>query len=381
MNDTLNLLLLPLLASAVFAYLATPIVIKYAAKLGLIDDPKKKKHPKVIHTYPVPRGGGIAIFIAVFLTISIFLPIDKHIRGILAGATVIAVLGYFDDKHDLNPYLRLLVGLFAASIPIAAGIGISFASLPHSIFLYIPGVETLLVPDTAGGIIDLSFPRFTFEFLNETRSIWIISDLFALFWIVALMNFVNIGASGVDGQLSGTAVVAALTIAILSLQFSADITQWPVIILAGITAGAFLGFLPWHVYPQKIMPGYGGAALAGYLLAVLSILSTTKVGTLLIVLAIPLVDTGYSIIRRIASGKSPVWGDRGHLHHKLLDAGLSKKQVAYFYWLVTAALGVLALNLNAESKLYTIVGIVIFMGGLLLWLTYRPGRKVQKNRG
>ncbi len=381
MNNTLNLLLLPLLASAVFAYLATPIVIKYAAKLGLIDDPKKKKHPKVIHTYPVPRGGGIAIFIAVFLTISIFLPIDKHIRGILAGATVIAVLGYFDDKHDLNPYLRLLVGLFAASIPIAAGIGISFASLPHSIFLNIPGVETLLVPGTAGGIIDLSFPRFTFEFLSETRSIWLISDLFALFWIVALMNFVNIGASGVDGQLSGTAVVAALTIAILSLQFSADITQWPVIILAGITAGAFLGFLPWHVYPQKIMPGYGGAALAGYLLAVLSILSTTKVGTLLIVLAIPLVDTGYSIIRRVASGKSPVWGDRGHLHHKLLDAGLSKKQVAYFYWLVTAALGVLALNLNAESKLYTIVGIVIFMGGLLLWLTYRPGRKVQKNRG
>ncbi len=380
MNNTLNLLLLPLLASAVFAYLATPIVIKYAAKLGLIDDPKKKKHPKVIHTYPVPRGGGIAIFIAVFLTISIFLPIDKHIRGILAGATVIAVLGYFDDKHDLNPYLRLLVGLFAASIPIAAGIGISFASLPHSIFLNIPGVETLLVPGTAGGIIDLSFPRFTFEFLSETRSIWLISDLFALFWIVALMNFVNIGASGVDGQLSGTAVVAALTIAILSLQFSADITQWPVIILAGITAGAFLGFLPWHVYPQKIMPGYGGAALAGYLLAVLSILSTTKVGTLLIVLAIPLVDTGYSIIRRVASGKSPVWGDRGHLHHKLLDAGLSKKQVAYFYWLVTAALGVLALNLNAESKLYTIVGIVIFMGGLLLWLTYRPGRKVQKNR-
>ena len=379
MNNTLNLLLLPLLASAVFAYLATPIVIKYAAKLGLIDDPKKKKHPKVIHTYPVPRGGGIAIFIAVFLTISIFLPIDKHIRGILAGATVIAVLGYFDDKHDLNPYLRLLVGLFAASIPIAAGIGISFASLPHSIFLNIPGVETLLVPGTAGGIIDLSFPRFTFEFLSETRSIWLISDLFALFWIVALMYFVNIGASGVDGQLSGTAVVAALTIAILSLQFSADITQWPVIILAGITAGAFLGFLPWHVYPQKIMPGYGGAALAGYLLAVLSILSTTKVGTLLIVLAIPLVDTGYSIIRRVASGKSPVWGDRGHLHHKLLDAGLSKKQVAYFYWLVTAALGVLALNLNAESKLYTIVGIVIFMGGLLLWLTYRPGRKVQKN--
>jgi len=92
----------------------------------------------------------------------------------------------------------------------------------------------------------------------------------------------------------------------------------------------------------------------------------------MVVLGVPLVDTGYTIVRRILSRKSPVWGDRGHLHHKLLDAGLTKRQVAYFYWLVTAILGCLALYLNTSSKLYTMVGVAVLIGGLLLWLTYRP---------
>ena len=186
------------------------------------------------------------------------------------------------------------------------------------------------------------------------------------------MNVVNMGAKGVDGQLTGVTVISALTIAALSLKFSADIAQWPVIILAGITAGAFSGFLPWHIFPQKIMPGYGGSTLAGYLLAVLSILATAKVGILVVVLGVPLIDTGYTILRRIASGKSPVWGDTGHLHHKLLDLGLTKSQVAVFYWSVTAVLGILALNLNTTLKIYTMVGIAVLLGGLLIWLTYRP---------
>jgi UDP-GlcNAc:undecaprenyl-phosphate GlcNAc-1-phosphate transferase len=192
------------------------------------------------------------------------------------------------------------------------------------------------------------------------------------------MNIVNMGAKGVDGQLSGVVIISALTIAFLSLKYSADIAQWPVIILAAITTGAYLGFLPWHIYPQKIMPGYGGSTIAGYLLAVLSILSTTKVGALVVVLGVPLIDTGYTIVRRLLSGKSPVWGDRGHLHHRLLDAGMSKSQVAIFYWIITALLGVLALNLNTATKIYTIVGVGTLVGGLIIWLTYRPKTKDQK---
>jgi UDP-GlcNAc:undecaprenyl-phosphate GlcNAc-1-phosphate transferase len=119
------------------------------------------------------------------------------------------------------------------------------------------------------------------------------------------------------------------------------------------------------------MPSFGGATLAGFLLGVLSILSTTKVGTLMVVLAIPLIDTGFAIVRRIASGKSPFWGDRGHLHHKLLDSGWSKRNVTFFYWGVTAFLGIIALNLNASFKLYTIMGVAVFVGGILLWSTQK----------
>ena len=120
------------------------------------------------------------------------------------------------------------------------------------------------------------------------------------------------------------------------------------------------------------MPGYGGSTLAGYLLAVLAILSTTKVGTLMVVLGIPFIDTGYTIVRRILSGKSPVWGDTGHLHHRLLAIGWGKRRVAIFYWAITALLGTLALYLNTSSKLYTMVSVAILLGGLILWLTYRP---------
>ena len=341
--------------SFVLAFLVTPLVIRLAWHFGVVDDPKKNKHPKVIHTYPVPRGGGLAIFIAIAISSLIFLPIDKHLIGILGGALLLLVMGLADDKYNLSPYPRLITQFIAAAIPISAGIGIAFITNP------------------VGGQIDLSFLKVTFDFLGQTHSIWVLSSLFGLFWIVMIINFLNWGAKGVDGQLPGVVGIAAVVIAVLSLRFSADITQWPVIILACVTAGAYFGFLPWNFYPQKIMPAFSGSNIAGYMLAVLSILSTTKVGTLMVVLGIPLIDSGYTVIRRLANGKSPFWGDRGHLHHKLLDSGLSKRQVTILYWTLSGILGIAALFLNSKQKLYTIVFIIFFVGGLLLWLTKRKG--------
>ncbi len=335
----INLLILPLILSAIISYLITPLIIRFAKRLKILDDPKTNKHPKVIHSVATARGGGIPIIFALVIASLFFIPIDKHLISILAGAIIIALMGYLDDRYNLNPYLRIGLGFIAAYLPISAGIGISFLTNPF------------------GGIIDLSNP--------------IISDIFALIWIVFMMNMLNMGAKGVDGQLTGVTIISALTITALSFFYSADITQWSVIILTSITAGAYLGFLPWHKFPQKIMPGYGGSTLAGYLLAIASILSTTKVGTLIVVLGIPLIDTGYVVLRRVLSGKSPVWGDRGHFHHKLLDLGLSKKQVSEVYWSLTAILGILALSLNSTYKLYTIMGVSLFLGGLLIWLTYR----------
>ena len=333
------------------SFLITPMTIQVYKNLGWLDDPKKQKHPKVIHRYPVPRGGGIPIFLSLLITSLFFLPIDKHLIGILLGGVVLFIIGILDDRYNLNPYIRLLAGFFAAILVVGSGIGIPFITNP------------------LGGVIQLSQPQIPFFLFGKLHTIWILADIFALFWIVSCMNFVN-WSKGLDGQLPGVAVIAALTIAILSLHFSADITQWPVISLAIILAGSYLALLLFNFYPQKIMLGYGGGSLAGYLLAVLSILSTTKVGTAIMVLGIPLIDAGFVLISRLAAGKSPVWGDTRHLHHKLLSLGWSKPRIALFYWTITALLGFLALYLNSQQKLFTILLLTVSLGIFLLWFKF-----------
>lgn len=333
------------------SWMITPVVIRIYRKAGMI---QKKEKMRIMDTHerPVPRGGGIPIFLSLTIVGGIALGVDKHFLGIIGGAWVLTILGILDDKYNLSPYLRLPILLLAAAVVVASGIGIAYINLPF------------------WGIIQLDQPQISFMWLGKMRSIWILSDLFALFWIVGIMNFLN-WSKGVDGQLPGIVVISAITIALLSLKFSGDTTQWPVAILALITAGAYLGFLPWNFYPQKIMPGYGGGILGGYLLAVLSILSMTKVGTLLVVLGVPMADAGFAIIRRILKKKSPVWGDRGHLHHHLLDdLGWKKKQIAFFYWTVTGILGIIALRLNSRQKFYTILGVGLLVGGLILWANY-----------
>jgi UDP-GlcNAc:undecaprenyl-phosphate/decaprenyl-phosphate GlcNAc-1-phosphate transferase len=340
MQNIITLILPPIILSTLISFIAAPLVIKFAWKFGLIDDPAKNKHIKVLHKVATPRGGGLGIFIAILISCLIFLPHDIRIISILLGGSILLIMGLFDDKYNLSPYLRLFVQLLASLIPALSGIYISFITNP------------------AGGILNLP--------------IWLGIAL-SVFWIIFLMNGLNFGAKGVDGQLTGVVCIASITIALLSLRNGIDPLQLSVTILALILTGSFLGFLPWHIFPQKIMPSFSGSNLAGYFLAILSILSTAKVGTLLVVLAIPLVDTGFVIIRRIITGKSPFWGDRGHLHHRLLDnAHMTIPQVALFYWILTALLGIISLSLNTSSKFYTIIGVIVFVGGLILWLTYRP---------
>ncbi|MBU1085671.1 MAG: MraY family glycosyltransferase [Candidatus Beckwithbacteria bacterium] len=328
-----------------------PVIIFIYKKLGWMDDPKKQNHPKVVHKYPVPRGGGVAIFLVILISSLIFLPIDKHLVGILMGAFLIAIIGVWDDVKNLNPYFRLGLGFLAATLVVGVGIGVPYISNPF----------------ISGAVINLSRPQIPIFIFGKLRTIWILADLMALFWIVSTMNFVN-WSKGLDGQLPGIVVVASSVIGLLSLRFVDDVTQWPVIILAFIVAASYLGLLLFNFYPQKIMPGYGGGTLAGYFLAVLSILSGAKVATAILVLGIPMMDALYSIFRRILQGKSPFWGDRGHLHHKLMDFGWGKRRIAIFYWLVSGFLGFLALNLNAKQKMYTIVLLAILVGALLLWL-------------
>jgi UDP-GlcNAc:undecaprenyl-phosphate GlcNAc-1-phosphate transferase len=356
---SITLIIFPAVVAAVITYVVTPLCIKLAWKFNIIDDPKKNKHEKVLHTKPIPRAGSIALYMGILISMMLFLPFDKHTVAIEAAITILVVMGVIDDKKNLSPYPRLIIQCIVALLPVAAGIGIAYIANPLT-----------------GGIIDLSHPQITFELLGKTRSIWIVADTVAFIWIIYLMNAVNFGAKGVDGQLSGVVAIAAIIIAILSLKFSADVTEWPGTILAAIVGGAFFGFLPWHIYPQKIMPGFGGSTMAAFLLAVLSILTTTKMGTLGLVLAVPIIDTGYVIVRRILSGKSPFWGDRGHFHHRLLDdAGFSKHQVALFYWGVTLLLGCVALIFNSQTKLYTILGVSVAILWAIIWLTKKRKKK------
>ncbi|MDQ5951446.1 MAG: UDP-GlcNAc:undecaprenyl-phosphate/decaprenyl-phosphate GlcNAc-phosphate transferase, partial [Patescibacteria group bacterium] len=180
------------------------------------------------------------------------------------------------------------------------------------------------------------------------------------------MNIVN-WSKGVDGQMPGFVAVALVFIGLLSEKFLGDPSQFNTTVLSFISAGAFLGLLFWNWYPQKIMPGYGAGSLAGYLLSVLAILSGAKVATTLMVLSIPTADAIFTISRRIAAGKSPIWGDRGHLHHKLLDVfKWSKQQIALFYWGSSLVLGILSLYLNTLGKVITIGSAMILTFAVLI---------------
>lgn len=342
---------LALVLAAGVSWVVSALVVKYGHKLKIVDDPKLHKLTKVVHDQPVPRGGGWPIFAALLVGTAIFLSGYARVWAVVAAAAVLAVVGFLDDRfaETISPYVRLGVNLVAALIVVGAGVGIAYINNP------------------LGGIIHLDQPQYCTWLGGETRCIWILADVFALIWLVGMQNIVG-WSSGVDGQLPGFVVIAAIAMGLLGLRFAADPSQVPVIILAGITAGAYLGFLPWNWYPQKIMPGYGGKSLAGFLLGVLAILSVAKVGALLMVLGLPVIDAALVIVKRIREGRSPVWGGYEHFHHYLLDHGWGKRRIALLYWSVSAALAVLALRLNSSSKYFTMMAVLLIIGGLIWWL-------------
>lgn len=336
----------PLVISAGVSFSTTALIVKWGSRLKIVDDPRRHRHPKVVHSRPVPRGGGIPIFIAL-LTMGAWTGVSQRVVGIILGAAVLAGVGFLDDRYEekISPYLRLGLNILAAGLVIGSGIGIAYITNP------------------LGGTIDLSWPRWC---LGD-HCLWVWSDLFALLWLVAMQNVVG-WSSGVDGQMPGFVVIAALTMAALGLRFGADAGQWPLIVLALVTAGAYLGFLPWNFYPQKIMPGYGGKSLAGFLLGVLAIMASAKVGAMIMVLGLPIIDAVLVVVKRLREHRSPVWGGYEHFHHLLLDRGWGKRRIAVFYWGVSLILAVAALRLNSGSKYFTMAAVSLIAGGVILWL-------------
>src|SRR5581483_5468425 len=228
------------------------------------------------------------------------------------------------------------------------------------------GVGITYITNPLGGVINFDQIIWSFNLFGPHQII-VLADLLAIIWIVWVMNAIS-WSSGVDGQMTGVAAISAAVLALVSLKYlSADSSQSAVATLSFVTAGAYFGFLPYSAYPQRIMPGFGGATLAGYLLAVLAVLSGGRVATAVLVLAIPLLDSLYTIYRRLRLGHSPFWGDREHFHHKLIDLGFSKRQVAIFYWALAAALGMAAVSLDSRGKLFA--GILVAITALAVFVT------------
>ena len=345
----------------------TPVTAYFARKYKFVDDPKIHRHPAILHKKIIPRAGGIPVYLALLISSLLFLPMSQKIIGIYLGGLILVCVGIIDDRHDLGKSVKLLSQIVSALIVVFFGVGIAFITNPLSFILTMPGAE----------VIRLDTIRIVFNFFGE-HSILILADLFAVLWIVWVINMVNF-SSGVDGQMPGIVLITLLVLFIASLRFGAtDPSQLVVSKLAAAGIGATLGFLFFNFYPARIFPGDSGSYFLGYLVAVIAILSGAKVGTAILVMAVPLVDGVFTVIRRITMKKSPFLGDRSHLQHKLLDLGLTQRQVALFYWGLCAILGAVALSLNSRGKSFALLVIAVIILGGLLWLNSNLPQKGQK---
>ena len=344
------------LTAALISYLLTIPAIKLAKKFHLVTDAKIRQHPAHTHQGIIPRAGGLPIYLSILFTSLIFLPLSKIVFGILFASFFLIILGLFDDAYDLSPYLRFIANILISALVIAFSLGIPYISNPF------------------GGVIRLDFWQIPINFFGS-HTIWVIADILAIIWLTWTTNMIN-WSKGVDGQLPGFVTITAIFLGLLSQRFTAhDISAQSVTILSFIVAGAYLGFLPFNYYPQKIMPGYGGGALAGFLLGIISILSFGKVGTAILILSIPMIDAIYTMIRRLKKRRSPFRADWGHFHHRLMEIGWGKRRIALFYWLIALILGVASLFLKGIEKL-----VVFMVIGLLLLSFMIIIEKIKKQR-
>lgn len=334
-----EIIFLPFLISFITVVAATPLSLIFIKRLGIIDDPKKHKHPAILHKKPVPRGGGIPLFIGVVIAGAIFLwPPNEITIAVFFAGFIALVVGLLDDKFDISPYIRFATNILSALIVVSAGITVSFITNPF------------------GGIL----------FLNQIE---FLPQLISIVWIVWVMNMLN-WSKGVDGQMPGIVAISAIVIGMLSLRF--PIIDEPSLISAKLSfmiAGASLGFLIFNFYPAKIFPGYSATAIY-LLLATVSILSSAKLATAILVMGIPMMDGIFTVARRLLTGQSIFWHDKKHLHHLLLSLGFPQRAIALFYWLFSAILGSLALVLTSKGKLFAIIMLIIIVGGGIMFLHF-----------
>jgi UDP-GlcNAc:undecaprenyl-phosphate GlcNAc-1-phosphate transferase len=342
--EILPQLLVAFLLAAIAALVVTPVVRRFAVRMRMVDRPGDRR----VNLRPIPRGGGLAVALA-FLPIGVAFVVlnevfhfvrtpglldDGERVALLGGGAAAAGLGMLDDYLDLRARWQFAGQVALAAGAVALGIGIVSIQTPF-------GGSSLFFPAPVGAVL-------------------------TVLWIVGMINSVNF-IDGLDGLSTGIGLIAAVTLGLLSL--TTQVAQPYVAMLCFVLAGALVGFLRWNFHPARIFAGTGGTMFLGYTLAVLAILGSAKVAVALLVLGIPIVDAFWIIVRRVVRRRSPFSPDRGHIHHRLLDLGLSHRQTVLVIYAICAGLGALSLVLSAENRTYAFIAVLVGTGAVLLAIT------------
>jgi UDP-GlcNAc:undecaprenyl-phosphate GlcNAc-1-phosphate transferase len=333
-------------AAALVSILLTPRIRRIVLRYRIVDRPNARR----VNRRPIPRSGGLAVTASFLAVAGVFLIVNEQanlvsvppslhpldVAALLVGGAAAAALGAMDDLFNLRARWQFLGQIALAAGAVALGVRIDIVNDPFG-----PGIIPLEPQIVAIG--------------------------FTMFWIVGMINSIN-WIDGLDGLSTGVAIIASVTLGLISL--STRVNQPLIAVLCFVLAGALLGFLRWNFHPAKIFTGTSGVQFVGYTLAVLSILGTAKVAVALLVLGVPIIDTFWIIVRRLMQRRSPFKPDRQHIHHRLLDLGLSHRQTVLFIYGVCTTLAVLALTLTGASLLYTFL-VVFIASGLVLFAPTR----------
>jgi UDP-GlcNAc:undecaprenyl-phosphate GlcNAc-1-phosphate transferase len=331
-----------------------PFIETFLLTIGLVFFalPLAKKIPwdvrddlRHIHRKGVYRIGGIAMVLA-FNLVVIFnkdLVMSSELFGFILASIILLFVGVWDDIKEVYWKTQL------------------FFQIAISVLIFILGVRIYYITNPLnGGVIDLD--------LGKTV---LIALLLVIFWVVFVINSLN-WIDGVDGLSGGVSLISVATIFFLS--FRPEVNQPPIAIMCSILAGAILGFLVFNFNPAKILAGTSGSMFMGFSLAVLAIFSGTKIATAILVLTIPLVDFIWVICERINKGESIFRPDNNHLHHKLLEIGWSQRKIAVYYYLITAIIGVIALNTRVIGKSITLLISIL----IVIFISLETRRKLAK---
>jgi UDP-GlcNAc:undecaprenyl-phosphate GlcNAc-1-phosphate transferase len=333
-NDLFIKVGLAVAAAFVISFASTPIVKSFAQRVGAIDVPKDGRR---MHTQPIPRLGGLAIFLGFLLSVVLFAKISPDVQGILLGSVVIVIVGVIDDIVPLPALVKFVVQIGAALIAVYHGVRVDFIANPN---------------------IWSSLDFINFGYFSVPITV---------LWIVAVTNSVNL-IDGLDGLAAGVSAISSFTMMIIAILVSAG----NVAVIMAALAGACIGFLPYNKNPAKIFMGDTGALLLGYILATVSIIGLFKLYAVIsfvipfLVVGLPLFDTLFAFMRRILSGRNPMSPDRGHFHHRLIDMGFSQKQAVAIAYAISGILGLSAVVIATSGEIRAIILLAaVFVAGVI----------------